>query len=129
MLIQHKHGRIVPCVIRTHHDQRAIIQYQPLLVVADGHDGMDVMVFHISHDHQSQVGQRDARLVECHIFGDSVILAVTGAGAEHGQRRRPVVSNTVLDPIAYRPDAQVDGAINFAEPGTTFTLPAKLNDG
>src|SRR5664280_1777710 len=89
---------------------------------------MSRLVFDVAYDLELQVSRGDPGFLECDIFCDGVILAITRSTAQTLKRRRPVVFNAVLGQITHRPNAQVDRAIDLAQQRTALALPSIFND-
>ena len=77
---------------------------------------MDGIVQH----HDPDIVGREAGAAQGDEFCNRIILAVTAATRERCERRRPDVDLAVLGEVVDRPDGEIDGAVDFAEPGAAF---------
>ena len=62
------------------------------------------------------------------VLCDCVILTIARSRREGGKRRRPHIVNAVLDPVAQRLDAQIDGSIDLGDSRAALAFAALLND-
>jgi len=99
------------------HDQRSIVQQQPLSIGPDSNDRMIRMTFAVADDEQAQVISDDPGRSQSDVFYDRVILAIARSGAQRGKGCRPEIFNLVLGPITHGPDAQIHRAVDLAQTG------------
>ena len=84
------------------------------------------MVSRMHHD--PQIVGRDAGAAQRHEFRDRIILAIAAARASVASGERPDVDLAVLGEVAHRPDGEIDGAVDLAEPGAALAEPGGVDD-
>ena len=92
-------------------------------------DGMILAQTGVAHHDDAQIVRRDPGLAQSNEFGDRIIFAIAGAAIERDEWRTPDVDFAILGKIAYRPDREIDGAVDLAEPGAANVLPGNVHDG
>src|ERR1700751_501849 len=83
----------------------------------------------IAHDDDPEIVGRDAGHLKRYQLCDRIIFAIACAGGEGDQWRTPDVGLAVLSKVAHRPDRQIDGPIDLAEPGASLPRPRIVDDG
>ena len=93
-----------------------------------GGDGMAFVTEGVDHHDDTQVFRGNAGHAQRDVFRNRVILAIAGAVVEGDERRAPEVDLAVLHEVVHGANRQVDGAVDLAETGAAFALPAGIDD-
>jgi hypothetical protein len=80
-----------------------------------------------AHDGQPEIGRVEPRFKQSQQLQDGIILAIACAIRQRVKRCRPDVALAEPAHVAFRPDRQIDGAVDESEPGAAF-LAADLID-
>jgi hypothetical protein len=87
-------------------------QNEPFVIETDRNHRMNRRALDVADNHRPEVIRINTGFMERDIFYNRAILAI--AGSEGGERRRREIVDTVLQPIAHGPDAEIVCAIDRA---------------
>ena len=110
------------------HRHAAVVERQPAPVQPRGSHRMILAMDGIAQHHDPDIIRREAGAAQGCEFRNRIILAVATATRERCERRRPDVDLAVLGEVADRPDGEIDGAVDFAEPGAALARPGSIDD-
>jgi len=102
------------------HIEGAVVKNEPAAVVADRSHGVVLAGAAIADDNEPEVVFGYSDFAQGEIFGNGVILAISGIGRERCQRRRPKIENAILGHVVDRPDVKIDRAIDFCDADPAF---------
>ena len=110
------------------HRHAAVIEYQPVSVEARRGHRMIVAMDGMAQHHDPEIIGSEAGAAQRDQFRNRIILAIASAARERCEGRRPDIELAVLGHVADRPDGEIDGAVDFAEPGAAFARPGSVDD-
>jgi hypothetical protein len=89
-----------------------VIQNEPFVIETDRNHRMNRRALDVADNRRPEFIRINTGFMERDIFYNRAILAI--AGSEGGERRRREIVDTVLQPIAHGPDAEIVCAIDRA---------------